>query len=406
MATIFVWAIVLAGSKADEPLWAEWRGPQRSGLSTGDAWPTTLTEASFEQLWRVDLGPSYSGPIVSNEFVFTTATQNERDEIVYAFDRASGEEKWRAEWQGAMTVPFYAAANGSWIRSTPAHDGKRIYVAGMRDVLVCLEIKSGQEVWRIDFMEEFDHELPSFGLVSSPLVDADAVYIQGGGGVIKINKLTGEILWRVLRDDPRESDSAFSSPIIATISGKRQLVVQTRQELAGVDLESGEVLWRQTVPAYRGMNIQTPVVVEDAIFTSSYQNRSWLYQIDRMEDSFRVSTRWDNAAQGYMSSPIAIGGHVYMHLQNGRFTCVNLANGERSWTSQPFGKYASLVARGNQILALISDGRLCLIDASPAKFALLGEVRLTDQETWAHLAVDGDEFYVRELNALSAYRWK
>ena len=30
--------------------------------------------------------------------------------------------------------------------------------------------------------------------------------------------------------------------------------------LAGVDPESGDVLWSQEVPAYRGMNILTPTV--------------------------------------------------------------------------------------------------------------------------------------------------
>ena len=43
--------------------------------------------------------------------------------------------------------------------------------------------------------------------------------------------------------------SAFSSPIIATIHGKRQLITQTRTKLAGIDLDSGEVLWDYTVKA-------------------------------------------------------------------------------------------------------------------------------------------------------------
>ena len=60
-----------------------------------------------------------------------------------AIDRATGQEVWRASWPGAMSVPFFAAANGSWIRATPAlHDG-RLYVAGMKDVLVCLEAATG-----------------------------------------------------------------------------------------------------------------------------------------------------------------------------------------------------------------------------------------------------------------------
>ena len=71
------------------------------------------------------------------------------------------------------------------------------------------------------------------------------------------------------------SGGAFSSPIVATLEGQKQLVVQTRQELAGVDMASGKVLWKQAVPAFRGMNILTPTVVDNKVFTSSYNNKSF-----------------------------------------------------------------------------------------------------------------------------------
>jgi hypothetical protein len=41
----------------------------------------------------------------------------------------------------------------------------------------------------------------------------------------------------------------------------------------------------------------------------------------------------------------------------------------------------------------------------PAKFDLLGKVRISESETWAHLAVSGDELFIRELDAIAAYRW-
>ncbi|MCA9261417.1 MAG: PQQ-binding-like beta-propeller repeat protein, partial [Planctomycetales bacterium] len=315
-------------------------------------------------------------------------------------------ERWHADWKGALKVPFFAASNGSWIRSTPAYDGERLYVAGIRDVLVCLDGNSGSEVWRVDFVEKFGAALPAFGFVCSPLVDNDAVYVQAGGGVAKLDKLNGDVIWRSMADGGGMNGSAFSSPIIATLAGKRQLVVQTRTELAGIDLESGEAIWKQTVPAFQGMNIQTPLVVKDAIFTSSYQNRSWLYEVAQAQGKYQVTAAWESSAQGYMSSPVEIDGHVFMHLQNGRLACLELGNGQRTWTSKPYGKYASLVARGNKILALLQDGRLIMLAADPEKFAVLGEAKVASEETWAHLAVSGDQIYIRELNALAAYRWK
>jgi outer membrane protein assembly factor BamB len=275
----------------------------------------------------------------------------------------------------------------------------------MRDVLVCLDAASGKELWRHDFPQELKTPPPDFGFVSSPLVDGNFVYVQAGASVVKLDKRTGRIVWRQLKDQGGMLGSAFSSPVIATLCGQRQLVVQSREKLAGIDLEDGQVLWTQTVPAFRGMNILTPTVVGDEIFTSTYQNKSWLYKVSRESGRFAVAEIWSSNAQGYMSSPVVIGGYAYLHLQNQRFTCIDLKTGERTWTSNVYGKYCSLVAQGDRILALDQRGSLLLIKANPKKFELLDQTKISDEETWAHLAVAGQELFVRELHALAAYRW-
>lgn len=405
---VFSFPFHLTPSPAAEPkpaVWGQWRGPTRDGQCQGPAWPDRLSDGSLKLLWRVSLDPSYSGPIVADNLVFTTATRNQESEVVYALDRKTGKQCWRAEWKGAMTVPFFAASNGSWIRATPAYDGQALFVAGMRDVLVCLDAQSGQERWRVDFVKKLGSPLPAFGFVSSPLVEDDALYVQAGASVMKLKKATGDIIWRTLKTNDAMMSGAFSSPVLADLAGRRQLLVQTRQELAGVDPATGKVLWRQVVPSFRGMNILTPVVFGDAVFTSSYQNNSWLFTISRDNERYTVEEKWSTNAQGYMSTPVVIDGHAYLHLQTQRFTCIDLKTGERTWTSKAFGKYCSLVARRDRILALDQRGILLLIKANPKKFELLDEQKISDDETWAHLAVSGNELYVRELHALAAYRW-
>jgi outer membrane protein assembly factor BamB len=107
-----------------------------------------------------------------------------------------------------------------------------------------------------------------------------------------------------------------------------------------------------------------------------------------------------------MSTPVVIDGHAYLHLQNQRFACLDLRTGERTWTSRTFGKYSSMVAQKDLILALDQTGKLILLRANPREFELLDERKISDQETWGHVAVVGDEIFVRELNALSVFRWK
>lgn len=398
--------LIVYGAEDSSLCWNQWRGPHRDGQFVGPAWPESLSEKTLIKKWLVELPQSYSGPVVTSSSVFVTGTEDKKTEIVLALDRETGKQQWRAEWPGAISVPFFAASNGSWIRSTPAVDGNSLYVAGMRDVLVSLNAETGAERWRVDFAKEFGTTLPSFGFVCSPLVDGDALYVQAGASFVKLDKCTGKVIWRTLKDDGGMMGSAFSSPIIATLAGVRQVVVQTREKLAGINLETGAVLWEQHVPSFRGMNILTPVVFHDSVFTSSYQNKSWLFGITKADERFSVNEIWTEKAQGYMSTPVVIEDHVYIHLQNQRFACINLKTSERTWTSTPFGKYASLVAQGDRILALDQTGRLLLMKANPRKFELLEERKVSEQETWAHLAVCDDELFVRELKGLIAFRWR
>lgn len=398
-----------AAAEQDVGQWPQWRGPSRDGIvAESPPWPSDLKEQTLQLNWRVELGPSYSGPIVSNDKVFVTESRDKQTEVVQALARTDGRSVWKAEWDGAMSVPFFAWENGDWIRATPAFDSESLYVAGMRDVLVKLDAMTGKEQWRVDFVDRFKSPLPAFGFVSSPLIDGDAVVVQAGASCVKLDRKTGSTVWRALKDDGGMMGSAFSSPVKATLAKREQYLVQTRDKLCGVDRETGAELWSQKIDAFRGMNILTPVPFGDAVFTSSYGGKSWLYAIGPSNEADRLSVReqWTNKTQGYMSTPVVIDGHAYLHLRNQRFTCIDLATGKERWITQPFGKYWSLVAQGRRLLALDERGELLLIEANPEKFELLDQRRITDQPAWAHLAVCGNEVIIRDLKALQVFRWE
>jgi len=388
--------------------WPQWRGPQRNGhLEQAAPWPDALDSGRLKLLWRVPLGPSYSGPIVVGPRVFVTETRDRKNEVASALDRATGKQLWETSWAGAMSVPFFAKENGDWIRSTPACDGDALYVAGMRDVLHCLDAQTGARRWQIDFVERYKTPLPAFGYVSSPLVEGTDLYVQAGASCFKLDKLTGKEIWRTLQDGGGMFGSAFSSPCLAVLAGRRQLLVQTREKLAGVDPATGSVFWDQVIPTFRGMNILTPTVQGDTVFTSAYNGKSHLFRISPADETQqpKLSEIWTNKVRGYMSSPVVVDNHVYLHLQNQRFSCIDLSTGETKWTTAPFGKYWSMVVNGNKILALDEQGKLLLIRANPERFELLDSREISDEPTWAYLAVSGNELFVRELNALAAYRW-
>ncbi|MCA8994543.1 MAG: pyrrolo-quinoline quinone, partial [Planctomycetaceae bacterium] len=69
-------------------------------------------------------------------------------------------------------------------------------------------------------------------------------------------------------------------------------------------------------------------------------------------------------------------------------------------------KYSSLAAQGVKILALDQEGELLLIKANPKEFELIDRRKVSEDETWAHLAITGGQIFVRELKALTALEWK
>ncbi len=160
--------------------WTQWRGPNRNGKIEAGDWPSSLGEETLKMQWSNVLAEGYASPVLTEERVFSVETRNKSEEVVRAFDRASGNQIWEYVLPGAMKVPFFAAKNGSWARSTPATDGTRLFVLSMLDVLTCLDVSTGREIWQVDFKEREGIGVPSFGGVSSPLIDGDSLIVQGG----------------------------------------------------------------------------------------------------------------------------------------------------------------------------------------------------------------------------------
>ena len=385
--------------------WPQWRGPQRDGSVSGDSWPDSLQSPQLSLLWRVTLPPSFSGPIVSADKVFVTYTRNKRYEGVHALDRRSGKKVWTEEWAAAMEVAPVAASMGSWIRATPAYDGQGLYVAGMRDLLLRLDPQTGKEQWRADFHDRYGTPVPEIGFVSSPLVDDEAVYVQAADSLVRVDKNTGASVWRSLRRSD-VGQGSYSSPDIASIHGRAQVLVANIDAIAGVDPNTGSVLWKRILDSYDQGCILAPIAYRGGIFTSTRGSQTGYYPLTNDDGAFTLSDGWKNKLVIYMSSPVVIGDNVYAHLKNGRFACVDLATGKEKWTSRPFAKYCSMIWRQDRILALTNEGQLLLIHANPDRFVLLDSRQIASAETWGHLAMAGKQIYVRESDAVAAYRWE
>jgi outer membrane protein assembly factor BamB len=398
-------ALALPALADDRPIWPQWRGPNRDGSSPGSAFPDKLN--SLKQIWRVELGPSYSGPVVLADRVVITETPDAKTESVRALDRDTGKELWKVQWKGGQDVISEAKPRGEAIRATPASDGKVVYVGGMRDLLVCLDVADGKEHWRVDFVEQYKARQPDMGMASSPQIDGDAVYTLAAAGVVRVNAKTGKVDWRTLTDDPKLEGGATSSVIVAPVAGRKMVVALNRKTLTLLDPESGKILWKQAVPAYRNTTTITPVLLDDTgIFVSMVGGRTMRFDVTAEGDKVFAKRTWDLSPVTYMSSPVRVGDHLYAHLQSQRAVCIEVKTGRVKWTSdEVFGEYWSMVTRGERILALDQKGVLYLLNANPKKYESLDQRKVGEAETWGHLAVCGDEVFVRDMKGITAYRW-
>ncbi len=379
--------------------WNQWRGPQRDGVWNG---PLPGSLADLELAWEKPLSPSYSGPVTDGKIVYTTETVDEKYERITAFDLESGQQVWTTKWEGAMTVPFFAAANGSWIKSTPALTRSDLVIVGIRDEIICLDPKSGDTKWRVDLAERFGSTRPNFGAVCSPLIDGDAVYVQGGGATLKLSMADGATIWRALAGE--DDDDAFSSPVLSEIAGMKQLVVQTRTKLCGVSTDDGSLLWSEPIEAYRNMNVLTPTVIGDNVFTAAHSGRSQMFDISRANDQWVVTEKWNQKVQAYMSSPVVDENTIYMHSKNERLTALDIETGEILWTGQPMGKYQSLVRNEDIVLVLDEGGELLSVAPNREEIQIRERLKVAD-DAWAYLGVFEGGLIVRDLNALKVYRY-
>ena len=144
--------------------------------------------------------------------------------------------------------------------STPIiHDG-RVYAIGMFFMLTCLDARTGAVVWKRDLAT--DYQLPPSSLDASPLIDGNLLIVSIGGkpdaGVVALDLLTGREVWRALAEA-----ATWSSPVIISAGGTRQLIVWMRQSITSLNPTNGAVYWRE--PTVSGGSpgfsaVSTPVI--------------------------------------------------------------------------------------------------------------------------------------------------
>ena len=370
--------------------WPQWRGPERDGWSRETGLLTKWPASGPEQLWQAPASVGYSNLAIAGGKAITLL-QDDKDEAVVCWNAATGQELWRFKYPARYIDP-----QGSGPRSTPSIDGDRVYTVGASGMMHCLKLANGDMVWRHDLAEEFHGPMPRWGVSFSPLVEGDLVFANPGGpngnSIVAFNKTTGDVAWKNLDDPP-----AYSSPVAATIEGKRQIIFFTQTGLVSVSPQDGSLLWRFPWLTRFDANIATPIVVGNYVFISSgYDKGCALVEISSASDgSLQAHSVYEhNRMRNHFSTCVYYQEHLY-GFDDATLVCMNFRTGKITWKKKDFQKASLLIADG-KLIVLGESGQLALAEATPADYREISSFQFSRNRCWTAPVLADGRLYVRD----------
>src|SRR5687767_5491194 len=214
--------------------WTNFRGADRDGHYRQQPVRTDWGRA-LAPLWKQPVGSGYASFVIADGRAFTMEQRGGR-EMAAAYDLATGRELWTSAWNALFRE------NGDGPRATPTwHDG-RLYVLGATGEFRALDAATGRTLWRTDILADAGAENIDFGMSASPLIVANTVVVLPGGAngqsVVAYDRQSGKRVWGALDDR-----ASYSSPMLVTLAGVRQILTFTAARLAGLSPENGRLLW-------------------------------------------------------------------------------------------------------------------------------------------------------------------
>ena len=352
-----------------------------------DAGPTVV--------WAKEVGAGYSAPSIRAASL-VLHQRVDKQEVVECMDPASGKSSWRYAYASEFTDP-YGYNNGP--RSTPLLRTNRCFAFGAEGKLLCLELATGNLVWQRDTGKEWEVPPAFFGVGSTPILDDGRLIVMVGGqpnaGVVALDPNTGKTLWEsvgaknwdgvrmvgwpgepVLHWQQWEKQASYSTPVSATIHGKRHLLCLMRQGLVSLDPQTGSVNFSFPFRARvnDSVNAMDPIVLDDLVFISAAYYRVGSVLLRVRPDGKGVDEVWRGTSlEMHWSTPIYDGGYLYgfsgRNEPDARFRCIEFKTGKLLWerderwaphstpTPDVFGRASAILADG-KLIALGEGGLL------------------------------------------------
>jgi len=209
-------ALLVLASPSLASDWPQFQGPAGDGTSKETGLVRAFPESGPRVLWSIGVEPGYGGAAVRDgEVYFLDRISGEKD-VLLAVDLKSGEELWRFENEtpGRLMYP------GS--RGVPTVTEGFVYAIGGFGHLYCIDRKTHEAAWILDVVADYGGEMPMFGYANSPLVLDDLVIVAPMGsdvGLLALDRKTGDEIWTF-----GGLGSSHSTPVVLDLMGKTQIL--------------------------------------------------------------------------------------------------------------------------------------------------------------------------------------
>ncbi len=385
--------------------WNGWRGPARDGISAQPL-PSSLPAHLIPE-WKIPVGHGYAGPVVvAGVLVYVDDTGGR--EMAHALNPKDGTELWRTPYAAAWSDEFEPGP-----RCTPLIDDDRVYVQSAQGELACLSLKDGRKLWGMSFADlgmtwnpdRHSHVGAAIrrGHTGSPVIDGDRLLVQVGSTnnatVVAADKRTGRILWRALSEH-----SSYSSPVVGTAAGRRQVITATCEGLVGLDVADGALLWRIPFKTHANRNVLTPILSGDRVFFASHSTGMRCIALAPAHGGVTATETWFNPSLRInLPTPVLVGRHLYGVGASKDFVCIDSSNGSVAWSEKGYGDVAHVVADSARLLVLCDTGEVRLLEADPTRHRESGRFQACGK-TYSHPAWADGVLFVRDPATLSAWR--
>jgi outer membrane protein assembly factor BamB len=397
---VAVGAALLLGVAVHADNWPEFRGPTGQGLA-GDTALLTEWGPNKNVAWKQDIpGKGWSSPVVVDGRIYLTTavaqgTGKKSDQSLRALclDAKDGKILWDEEVfkEDGNKSPSIHGKN-SHASPTPLVDGKRLYVHFGHMGTACLDL-DGKVLWRNDSIK---YE-PVHGNGGTPiLVDKALIFSCDGGDeqfIVALNREDGKELWKTERKTKPFKGFSFSTPLLITVNGQKQVISPASEMIAGYDPATGEEIWRIRHKGYSV--IPRPVYGHGLVFFSTGYDQPTLLAIrpDGHGDVTKTHIAWKmTKGAPHTPSPLLVGDEFYTVSDGGIASCLDAATGKVHWQERVGGNYsASPLFAGGKVYFQSEDGTGVVVKAGK-KFDLVQKNPLNERSLASYAVADGALF--------------